>query len=240
MDNSPLPGTNSKHVVMIAMLFGVLLLTLAAVAMIVTNKQAQPSEASYALACKAEVENAVLDATREIARTCTVKSPETLVQVPAQENTLGFAYPRGWSAQTVRRPFGPQSWTAQVVPGYFAGCEECDGPAIDVTMTVGNLSLTEAAPAPSLNDFLISEYADGNIYTNIVIDTAEANNHKYTVTGRMDGLFTAPFEAIYYGSTNNPNTWARIVFIDLDLNETVSNDGWAQIKASIDTSKLSL
>ncbi len=234
------PQTSSKpHGLVIGLMFAVLLLSLVAVAVLVTTEGKISTTDEYVAACKSQVEGAVLDATREIARICTdggEVAPE-IGTVPSSPGAVGFDYPLGWSVELRTNVVDTlTTWSAKLVPGVLAYCEGCDGPFIDITMQVGSKAHPVIAERASFYDYLLNVYTVEKGYSQINIQLSPDNSGtRYVVTGQVEGLWSGPFEAIYFeGATE----WARVTFTDADPIDTAGNKGWAIIKESLDFSSI--
>ncbi|MEK7183599.1 MAG: hypothetical protein AAB776_03125 [Patescibacteria group bacterium] len=233
------PQTSSKpHGLVIGLMFAVLLLSLVAVAVLVTTEGKISTTDEYVAACKSQVEGAVLDATREIARVCTDggEIAPAVGTVTTDQGRIGFDYPIGWSVELRSYGIEPASWSAAMVPGVFMFCEGCDGPFIDVSMQVGSKSHPVISARANFNAYLLSVYTTDKGYKNInITQMAENGGTRYVVTGQIEGLWAGPIEDIYYeGETD----WAGAFFMDADPGDTVGNDGWEIIKESLDFSSI--
>lgn len=240
MDINSTPRSTKIHGVIVSLLVVLLLTSLSAVGLLVMRSTSAPTTTELTAACQAEVQAAVLDGAREITRVCkpdTAVEP-TLGEVPGLAGGVGFNYPLGWSVETKRLDTaatnGGISWRAKLVQGYFASCDSCDGPFIDIAMLVGAKSDPTVASYPDFNAFLQHYYGDPINYTHLVISPSkDVGGERYTVTGSQTGLFSGPFEAIWFeGKTH----YANITFLDDDLVSTANNEAWTIVKESLDFS----
>jgi type II secretory pathway pseudopilin PulG len=243
MENQPQAAQPKPHGLIIGLLFAILLLTLAVVAIVVMNAKTKVTEQAYSMACKAQVEAAVLDGAREITRACQTDNPTPTVttgQVPPGEGIVGFDYPLGWSVETTflepTSGNGSTTWVAKMVPGYFSSCNGCDGPFIDISMYVGSRSYAEITKHTDFNAYLQSYYSDSNVFKNIAITPSkDVGGERYTVTGTSEGLYSGPFETIYFEGSS---LYASLTFMDSDTASSVTNEAWTIVKESLDFSGL--
>lgn len=233
------PPRSKVHGLIITLLFALLLLSLAAVALLVATQKTAPGKNDLSLACKTEVQSAVLDATREITRACkpdTTPSVPTTGTVPARTGTVGFIYPLGWSVKTESRATGNTNWIAQLVPGYFSMCVDCDGPFIDINLAVSNKNDPAVTKFQDFNAYLQAYYSSAEIYTNIIITpTTEVTGTRYTVTGAMNGMYTGSFETVYFETATK---YAQATFVDTDSASQTTNAAWKIVKDSLDFSRI--
>jgi|GEM_PF-2543309 len=242
-DQSPAPS--KPHGLVIGLIFAVLLLTLVAVAFMVTTQGKITTSDEYIAACKTQVAGAVLDATREIARVCTDGSKVAPIteSVPASGNTMGFDYPADWSVAIYPTPAEAITWRASLVPEYFYFCEGCDGPFIDISLQVGNMADPAIAAQPSFRDYLNTIYTAENGFSDVTITTTSAFRTHHEVTGKLDGLYQGTFEAVYRSDiglykdgTLQDGQWTSAFYLDRDPIENATNDAWLIVKGSLDTS----
>lgn len=238
MDTQP-ANPHRGYGLITGLLFCLLLLSIADAAILVASKKNAPNTSTMTEACTSQVQSAVLDATREIVRSCQDDKAETLENattgsVPALDGQLGFDYPLGWSLTSMFSHLGTSTWDASLVPGYFIYCEGCDGPIIDVSMHVGAISALDATASTDFNAYLAKLYANTDTYTNVVITpTKDVGGERYTITGTMNGMYSGPFETIYFtGKTK----YGSITYLDKDLASDSTNAAWAIIKDSLDFS----
>jgi hypothetical protein len=233
------PQTRSKpHGLVIGLVFIVLLLTLVAVGLLVSTQKSPVSPDEYTAACKTEVQSAVLDATREITRVCNDggEPAPAIGTVTTEQGRIGFDYPLGWSVELRSREITITNWSAQMVPGVLAYCEGCDGPFIDVGMQVGNKSHPVISARADFHAYLLSVYTTDKGYHDINITQSTVDGGtRYVVTGRIEGLWAAAIEDIYYEGVTE---WAGAFFMDADSTDTAGNEGWAIIKESLDFSSI--
>lgn len=237
---TPPSASARRQSLIIGLLFFVLVLSLAAVTILVMTKKLAPTTDSVAQACKVQVEGAVLDATREIARSCQGNNAEVTTlpatqHVPTTDASPGFDYPTDWS---VRAGVSSQDvrWSAKLVPGYFFECEGCDGPAINVSMLMNSKTNPEVTSQTTFESFVRSQYADPLAFQNVQMQKiALASSTQYIVTGQTLGLYDANFETLFFeGAT----TYLTVTYLDLDATETTTNTAWTIIKNSLDVSTL--
>lgn len=221
------------------LLFLILLLSVADAAILVASKRTAPNAAAMTEACTSQVQSAVLDATREIVRSCQTGKSETPASpttgsVPALDGQLGFSYPLGWSVTSMFSHLGTSTWDASLVPGYFIYCEGCDGPMIDISMHVGEIIALDAQASTDFNAYLAKLYANPENYSNIIITpTKDVGGERYTITGTMNGMYSGPFETIYF---TGKSKFGSITFLDKDLTSNSTNADWEIIKDSLDFS----
>ncbi|MDQ5951990.1 MAG: hypothetical protein QG626_117 [Patescibacteria group bacterium] len=238
MDSQP-QHPNQRYGLITGLLFCLLLVSIADAAILIASKKTAPNTNTMAEACTSQVQSAVLDATREITRSCQSNQTEvpafpTMGSMPALDGQLGFEYPLGWSAASTTSRTDSPMWDASLVPGYFAYCDGCDGPIIDILMHVGEISSLEPLATTDFNAYLAKLYSTENGYSAVAISpTKDVGGERYTITGMIDGMYSGPFETIYFtGKTK----YASITFLDKDETNNDTNIDWERIKDSLDFS----
>jgi hypothetical protein len=233
---TPTPSSRS-HGLIIGLLFALLLGTLVAVALLVLEKNGPDTNPDLAIACEEQVADAVSTTIEDEQAKCQelrrADAEEKMGEVPAREGTLGFSYPQAWSATTTTSPSERVTWRASLVPGYFTFCEACDGPFIDISMQVGSLTDPAIVAQPTFLDYLETIYTAQNGFSEVSISHPTDNEKRYTITGKLDGLFSGDFETIYYVGTTN---WASAFYVDQLPGDTTSNEGWEIVKGSLNFS----
>jgi hypothetical protein len=146
---------------------------------------------------------------------------------------VGFSYPAGWSVSTTTSPAERITWRASLVPGYFTLCNECDGPFVDISLQSGSKSDPAVAAQPTFDDYLKTIYTAENGFSDVSIERATDSGKRYTVTGKLTGLYDGTFETIYHEGTTH---WASAFYLDRDLAETATNEGWKIVKDSLNFS----
>jgi hypothetical protein len=226
------PPHSRLHGVIIGLLFVILLGTLAVVGLLVTQPKPQAvgvdAEAceKYVVAAEEESENAC-EQLREQDREARIGN------VAAHEGIVGFDYPPGWSVTTTTSPAERVTWRASLVPGYFTLCNECDGPFVDISMQVGSMTDPAVVSAATFHDYLLTIYTASNGFSDVEITRATDSGKRYTVTGKLTGLYDGTFETIYHEGTN---LWASAFYLDRDAAETATNEDWELVKGSLNFS----
>lgn len=226
-----LPKKSSVHGVIIGLLFALLLGTLAVVALLVSGFETKSDDAIL-VGSGGSCDNEVMAANNACEAQRAADALAFQGQVPARNGVVGFEYPAGWSAIVGINITNGRTWHAQLVPGYFYQCDDCDGPARDIVITVNDKAELNLG-TQSFADYVSTQYSSPD-NSNVVITPAnDDSDQRYTVTGHMDGLRSADFESIYFeGSTD----YAVVTFLDLYPTSTATNDGWEIVKESLDFS----
>lgn len=224
----------SGPAIILGTLISTLILSMAAIALIILFNQNRPSTEELAAACKSEVGDAISAEYDKVAEACKAEATNT---VPSAINHPGFDYPASWTAVGNDRIEGATPGnTIHVTPGFLNYCEGCDGPYIPVILDTYQDS--NYATFTSLREYVAHFYGDAEFYSNLAFNEEKlAGKDVVVVTGHSTGLFDQDFEHIYFASTK------YIASVKLGVNSEVTNkkeiqDGWTVIKSSLDFSKV--
>lgn len=220
----------SGPTIILGTLISTLILSMAAIALIILFNQNRPTSEELATACQSEVGAAISSEYDKVIKACEEAQENAVNTIQGSARHPGFSYPSSWTAVgNFSRTNTELSQTIHITPGFLNYCEACDGPYIPVLITSfpkTSISVTDIA---SLKTYIDTQYKD-DFHTNVqVTDSKIGNADVVIVTGHLSGMYEIDFEHVYYlGSTS-------VVRIDADASNEYKN-GWSVIKSSLDFS----
>ena len=221
--------------VILGLLVLVLFGTMALIGILVTDKGAKTDIiGADAASCQEYVKAAQAAEQNTCEPKNNVMTAKETDDVPAGDGSLGFLFPSSWSVITGNdNPESNWSWYAKLVPGYFFMCEGCDGPFLPITMNVGLKSDASVTAYATFSEYVAAQFTDPS-YTDVEISaTKDVGGERYTVTGTLNGLYTGPFEIIYFEGSAK---YGVIRYFGSAKDNADNDLAWRTVKDSLDFS----